>query len=344
MKFDLIKIKDRYCENKDSILTEEATKTSIIMPFISALGYDLFNPKEVVPEFIADIGAKKGEKIDYAIIKDSNPIIIIECKKIGEDLDIHQDQLIRYFSCTPAKIAILTNGTEYRFFTDSRDKNKMDKDPFIVFNLLSFNDKDISILQKFKRENFDLSNIIKDADKFLIRRDITEYYKKQFADPDEEFLRYSLRIAYKGKLTEGIFKQYEEIVRESLKRFLSDLVSERIESMNEKISEGSSVEIVSNQDNNGIITTEEEIQGYNIVKGLLCENEPSENINYKDKKTFFGIHYKDRIQNYICKLQFNNVQKKSIVIQDETFEITDLNDIYKYKSKLTESLFVCRRN
>jgi len=50
--------------------TEEATKNALIMPFINILGYDIFDPTEVIPEFIADIGIKKGEKVDYAIVKD----------------------------------------------------------------------------------------------------------------------------------------------------------------------------------------------------------------------------------------------------------------------------------
>ena len=88
---DQIKIlADRVSKLKEQILTEEATKNAFIMPFIQALGYDVFNPLEVVPEYITDIGTKKGEKIDYAIFRDGEPILLIECKHWGQDLSLHE--------------------------------------------------------------------------------------------------------------------------------------------------------------------------------------------------------------------------------------------------------------
>ncbi len=60
----------------EHIQTEEATKNALIMPFISALGYNVFDPTEVVPEFTADVGIKKGEKVDYAIHLDGKPIML----------------------------------------------------------------------------------------------------------------------------------------------------------------------------------------------------------------------------------------------------------------------------
>lgn len=120
---------------KDSILTEEATKTSVIMPFFQSLGYDVFNPEEFVPEFTADVGIKKGEKVDYAILQNGHPIILIEAKSIQERLEKHDSQLFRYFGTTTAKFAILTNGIVYRFYTDLDEQNKMDKVPFFEFNI-----------------------------------------------------------------------------------------------------------------------------------------------------------------------------------------------------------------
>ena len=99
---------------KDTIQTEEATKTAIIMHFFSMLGDDGFNPQEFVPEYTADVGIKKGEKVDYAILKDGSPVILIECKSITENLDRHDSQLFRYFGTTTAKFAVLTNGMIYR--------------------------------------------------------------------------------------------------------------------------------------------------------------------------------------------------------------------------------------
>ena len=109
---------------KDNIQTEEATKTSLIMPFFSLLGYDVFNPDEFIPEFTADVGIKKGEKVDYAILQDGKPVILIEAKWIGEKLEKHDSQLFRYFATCKAKFAILTNGQYYRFYTDLEEPNR----------------------------------------------------------------------------------------------------------------------------------------------------------------------------------------------------------------------------
>lgn len=126
---------------KDSISTEEATKTSLIMPFFSLLGYDVFDPSEFLPEFTADVGIKKGEKVDYAILQDGKPVIIIEAKSVQRNLEKHDSQLFRYFATTSAKFAILTNGIRYRFFTDLDNSNKMDELPFLDFNLLHLRSK-----------------------------------------------------------------------------------------------------------------------------------------------------------------------------------------------------------
>jgi len=122
---------ERVIRLKDQIQTEEATKNAFIMPFIQALGYDVFNPLEVVPEFTADIGIKKGEKVDYAIMKEGQPIILIECKWWGDNLDVHNSQLFRYFHTTKSKFGLLTNGIQFRFYTDLMETNKMDEKPFL---------------------------------------------------------------------------------------------------------------------------------------------------------------------------------------------------------------------
>ncbi|MCD8177888.1 MAG: type I restriction enzyme HsdR N-terminal domain-containing protein, partial [Tannerellaceae bacterium] len=141
---DVIKqLAERVIKMKDSILTEEATKTAFVLPFINALGYDVFNPMEVLPEFICDIGTKKGEKIDYAIIKEDEPIILIECKHCGQDLNLHDNQLLRYFHVSKAKFGILTNGIIYKFYTDLEKENIMDKKPFFEFNFLDIKDEHI---------------------------------------------------------------------------------------------------------------------------------------------------------------------------------------------------------
>ena len=165
---DLIdKIKDiaaRIPKQIEFIKTEEATKNAFIMPFISALGYDVFNTLEVIPEFTADIGTKKGEKVDYAIKKDDDIIILIECKWSGADLQKeHASQLYRYFSATESRFAILTNGVDYLFYSDIDEPNKMDSKPFFIFNILDFQDHQITELKKFTKAAFSLDDILTTA-------------------------------------------------------------------------------------------------------------------------------------------------------------------------------------
>jgi len=134
-----------------SVTTEEATKTSMVMPFFQMLGYDVFNPTEFVPEYTADVGIKKGEKVDYAIIINGSPVLLVECKTCQEDLEKHSSQLFRYFGTTVAKFAILTNGIIYKIYTDLEDKNKMDAIPFLEFDLLNLKENNIAEIIKFKR-------------------------------------------------------------------------------------------------------------------------------------------------------------------------------------------------
>ena len=142
-------LKERVASLKDNLQTEEATKNALVMPFLSVLGYDVFNPMEVVPEYIADSRFKKDEKVDYAIIKDNKPIILIECKKVDNDkLDVkkHAGQLFKYFTASKSKFIILTNGVIYKFFSDIDEPNILDKEPFFTFNLSEFKESQLKLL------------------------------------------------------------------------------------------------------------------------------------------------------------------------------------------------------
>lgn len=144
-------LSNRVDKIKNSITTEEATKTSLVMPFFQILGYDIFNPEEFTPEFTADVGIKKGEKVDYAILNKGEPVILIEAKSVNEKLERHDSQLFRYFGTTTAKFAILTNGITYRFYTDLDEENKMDASPFFEFDIVNLKESAIPELAKFKK-------------------------------------------------------------------------------------------------------------------------------------------------------------------------------------------------
>ena len=186
---------------KDQIQTEEATKNAFIMPFIQALGYNVFNPLEVVPEYTCDIGTKKGEKVDYAIMKDGEPIILIECKHWQQNLDLHDNQLLRYFAVSKAKFGVLTNGIVYRFYTDLIEKNKMDETPFLEVDMTNLKDAQIAELKKFHKSYFDADTISTTASTLKYTKEIKEIIKKEIANPSEALVRIFAKPVYNGVLT-----------------------------------------------------------------------------------------------------------------------------------------------
>ncbi|MCK5739957.1 type I restriction enzyme HsdR N-terminal domain-containing protein, partial [bacterium] len=189
---------------KPNLQTEEATKNSLIMPFIQLLGYDIFNPVEVIPEFTADIVGKKGEKVDYAIMQDNKPIIIVECKYWQENLKLHNTQLQRYFHVTQARFGLLTNGIRFQFFTDLEAKNKMDKEPFLEFDFENIKENSITELKKFHKSAFDVDKIIDSASELKYSTAIRAILENELSEPSEDFVRFFARQIYSGHLTSKV--------------------------------------------------------------------------------------------------------------------------------------------
>lgn len=338
---------------KGSLATEEATKTALIMPFFSLLDYDVFNPLEFVPEFVADVGIKKGEKVDYAIMKDNKPVILIEAKSVDDTLTKHDAQLFRYFTVTEAKFAILTNGIVYKFYTDLEEKNKMDEKPFLEINILDMADAQMAELKKFTKDSFDIDTIFNTASELKYTSLIKSQLTNQLNNPSDDFVRFIINDFYTGVKTSNVVERFKPIVKKSLQQFVNDFMNDKIKSILanneekqvEEVTEDieATVEIDTKDiDENRVVTTEEEIQGINIVKSILSEIVPIEDIDYKDVERYCGILYKNNTRKWICRLYFNSA-KKSIIIAGEDkkatrYYIENINDIYKYKNELIESL------
>ncbi len=322
----------------DYIKTEEATKTAFILPFIAALGYDYSNPIEVIPEFTADIGTKRGEKVDYAIKKDDDIIILIECKWSGEDL--HKDyasQLYRYFSTTEARFGILTNGIIYEFYSDIDESNKMDSKPFFTFDILNFQDHQIKELKKFTKSSFSLIDILTTASTLKYTGAIKRVLEEELSNPSEVFVRFFASKIFDGRLTKSVMEQFTKIVKEARRQFVNEKINERLESALsvDKIIE---VEEINEEiENNGIITTEEEIDGYNIIKAILRENIDVKRIIMKDTKSYCGILLDNNNRKPICRLYFNTSNKYLSVFsnkEEEKILIKNVDDIFKYTTQL----------
>lgn len=332
---------ERVAAMKDNISTEEATKMSLIVPLFQLLGYDVFNPTEFCPEYTADVGIKKGEKVDYAILENGAPSILIECKSCSEQLDKHSSQLFRYFGTTPAKFGILTNGIVYRFYTDLEESNKMDLVPFLEIDMMNLKDSSINELKKFCKDNFDKEKIFSTAEELKYSSLIKGVLAKEFDTPSEEFVRLILANIYDGQKNQRVIDKFTPLVKRAFSSFVNELVNNKISSAltkdaEEVPEEPEAVEAPASK----IVTTEDEIEAYYIIRGLLAGIIPVEDIAHRDTESYFGILYKDNNRKPICRINLDT-KNKQLLIPDENkkFEriyIESLNDIYKYKDKLIE--------
>lgn len=345
-KDQLKQLSDKIEKLKNQIATEEATKTSLIMPFIQALGYDVFNPTEVNPEFIADIGTKKGEKVDYAIMKEGHPVILIECKHWSENLNPHNSQLVRYFNVTKAKFSILTNGINYRFFTDLEEINKMDEKPFLDLTMTDLRDNQIEELKKFHKSYFDVKNIVNTASELKYTNEIKNILKSEFTQPSEEFVKFFVSRVFTGKKTENVMTRFAELVKRSIQQYLSDTITDRLNTALIKEKEANQHEIQLQQaaieKEPKIITTDEEIQGFYVIKSILRQKIDPYRITYKDAQTYIAIILDEKILKPICRLYLNGNKKFIVTFDSERTgiknEISSIDDIYNFSDKLERTI------
>jgi len=342
----LREISGRIEKQQAVIETEEATKNAFIMPFLSALGYDVFNPMEVIPEFTADIGTKKGEKVDYAIKKDGNVIMLIECKWCGADLHKdHASQLHRYFHATESRFGILTNGIIYRFYSDLDQPNKMDTKPFFEFNMLDFEDHQIDELKKFTKQAFSVDDILTTASKLKYTRAIKKVLKDELENPSEDFVKFFLKRVYDGPMRKNVIDDFTSIVQEARKQFINEKISSRLQSaLDSDHSDTPTIEDTPEQtDENkrpGIETTQEEVDGFNIIRAILRETVDVKRIYMRDTKSYCGIILDDTIRKQICRLHFNHSQLYIGFIvnkSEERLPIDSVEDIFKYSDRIKQA-------
>ena len=364
-KDQILQLSDRIKKQKDSISTEEATKNAFIMPLIASLGYDVFNPFEVVPEMDCDLIKKKGEKIDYAIMKDENPILLIECKHCKQDLNLHDTQLQKYFVASKSRFGVLTNGIEYRFYTDLEKVNIMDERPFLVVNMLDLSDADIEQLKKFHKSYYNENNVLSTAKELKYTTEIKEIFNKEIQSPTSDFVRFFAKQIYTtGQITQNVVEMFTPLVKKSMSMVINDIIAERLntamkndeqvedttnissnlpnspkENTENKLPEG----IVYMDKEAGIITTQEEMDAYNIVRSILRRSVDASRITYKDYKTYFVISLDNSQWYWICRISIG-ARKKQIGIPVNKYkscdwiQIDSIDDIFKYADRLEESI------
>lgn len=337
----------RIATTKDMIQTEEATKNAMIMPFIQILGYNVFDPMEVTPELVADVGIKKGEKVDYAILKEGQPIILFECKKAGSDLNInHAGQLFRYFHITAARFGVLTNGLVYRFFTDLEQPNKMDEKPFFEFNILEFKDRDVEELKKFAKTVFNIDTILTTANDLKYTRLIQNRLAEWMLNPSEDFVKLlSSDLLVSKRFTPAVKDQFTIIAKRAFEQLISERINERLKgAMTPEVLIPTDpvspiAKVVSDDSESLIDTNDEEIEGFHIIRSILRSVINPRRIFMRDAQSYCAILLDDNNRKPICRLRFNNVQKLSIGIFNEKKEEVRLNletidDLYNHEELL----------
>jgi hypothetical protein len=314
----------------DHLQTEEATKNALVMPFIAALGYDVFNPQEVVPEFVADVGTKKGEKVDYTIMRDGEVVLLIECKKAGVDLGrADVSQLYRYFSVTNARIAILTNGVQYRLFADLEEPNKMDARPFLELDLSDLRLSALNEFKKLEKDGFDLEQMLSAANELKYTSEIKKVLASQLESPDEDFIRlfYSKAVPG-GRFTASVREQFTVLVPRAITQFVSEKVSNRLRNALESEDQSSlssgqedlQPDRNGDQTDRGVVTTDEELEGFRIVTAIVCKVVTPSRVAHRDTQSYMGILLDDNNRKPICRLWFNTKQRYLGVFDSEKNE------------------------
>lgn len=354
-------LSDRVPSIVDHLTTEEATKNSLVMPFLQALGYDIFNPREIMPEFTADVGIKRGEKVDYAILHDGKPAVLIECKRLGSPLDAHGSQLFRYFGTTTARVAILTNGIEYRFFSDLAAPNRMDERPFLTMRIDRPSDLALATLRLLTKPAFDLEGLVENARSLRERTQIRMIIEEQFENPSDTLVRFLVERVHTGRFTQPVLDHYRSFVQKAL----SDVVAARVDTRLKVALASNSSSVIEElveietpapttaattteaeespePDADEIVTTMDEIAALYIVKAILQPLVDPARVTPRDVRSYFGVLLDNNNRKPICRLWFNSGRKYLGVFdadkREERIPVERPEDLFNHAERIRESL------
>lgn len=329
-------------EHRDVLSTEEAAKTTLVLPFLRALGYDIFDPSEVQPEFTCDVATKKGEKVDYAICVNGQLSILIECKSLNGDLnEKHAGQLFRYFSTTDAKIALLTNGAIYKFYTDGDRTNRMDEKPFFTFNLDDYRTSDLKHLLAFQKKDFDVDKIAAQAGTLKLQGEVSSELRREFAEPSDEFVRMIANRLHSGRLTEPVRNRFQTVIVQSIASLIRDGVNERLRNAMSQ-SDATQSESIEEVDFSDIETTQDELDGFNIIRAIGSQLVSVDRIHLRDAKSYCAILLDDNNRRTIARLHFNSPTARYLGVftekTEERIAVLGPSDIYEHAALIQQRI------
>lgn len=345
----LAELSEKIRQSQALVQTEQATKSAYIMPFLQLLGYDVFSPLEVVPEYTADVGIKKGEKVDFAILREGQPVMLIECKCCGTALDPGKcSQLFRYFhTLSSARIGVLTNGVQYLFFTDLDKPNVMDQRPFMEFDMLAPDKMLIPEVLKLSKTNWDMAATLSAATELKYTRALKSVLAGELQTPGDDLVRLLANKVYDGTLTAKVREMFTGLVRRAFQQLVNDMINERLTSAMiapQQQGETASVEPVGKPEefSSKVATTEEEHEGFHLVKAILRLEVDPKRIIMRDTQSYCGVLLDDNNRKPICRLHFNGKQKYLGLFNAEKTEeripIGSVDDIYIHAGRLKETV------
>lgn len=325
---------DKVKLHSEVLETEEAAKFALVNPLLQALGYDLSNPSEVIPEFTCDFGGKKGEKVDYAIKIGGSVAILVECKPSGAELSLrHASQLCRYFSASDAKFAILTNGVIYKFYSDLDAVNRMDNSPFLEVDIRQLTKDGIRGLARFQKSEFDMEAAAEAAASMQLESEVAAVLKREMAEPSDEFVRLVASQVTDRRLTSGV----KSAISRHIPNAFNTIIRNRLDAKwSSAMKEDSDPELASNSE---IETTPEEIEGYNIIRSIAAEVVDPGRIFMRDSQSYCAILLDDNNRKPIARLRFNSPTTRYLGTFDadkneDLKPVENPVDIYKFKKDI----------
>jgi hypothetical protein len=302
---------------------EEATKQALVVPLLQVLGYDVFDPREVRPEYVADFAVKKAgqfEKIDYTICVGGLPVIFVECKALGAALEDHSGQLSRYFNSTPSvRVAWITDGVRFRVFTDLHQPNIMDVQPWLSIDLLSIKPAEIDALRRFRKADFSPSDISALAEEMVYYSAILAFVSSQLREPTDAFVRFVAgEIPAVGRVTAKVVERLTPILRKALQSAIVDQVARSLDRSAEPIAEpepppapakpqpakgaaDATTTSSTSEPKTGIVTTPEELEANRLIVTWIRETNANAPVGYRDSKSYLTIH-QDNVRKWFVRL------------------------------------------
>ena len=325
------------------IETEEATKTSFVLPFIQMLGYDIFDPVQVIPEFTADVGTKRGEKVDYALMRDGKPAVLVECKVLNSELDSKQvGQLLRYYTVTEATVGILTDGINYRFFGDTDENKVMDDTSFFDFNMLEFTEGQVRELKRFHRAEFDAEQIADVARELKYASLIKQLLANEFAEPSEAFLRFIVREVSDGnrRITSRVLATFRTLTQRAFAQFINDRIDARFKAAQD-IGRDTADESEEEPD-----FVQRELDSLSIIKAIVAGTCNVRRVGLRSTKTYASVVLLREeglnpatFGEIICRLWVRNEKSMSLGIPGRQYEqLADLENLYDHTAALRQAV------